>query len=173
MNLKGQVNYMQKRIIKEKFQFELGIIYKSINVLGDDVYCFDIDDHDKSSIYKIFKAFKKLGYQYNSKRKRPYYRPLFIKGVSINQNSKEFWFYNSDFGIERIVNTHDDYWQRESLEHELWRNQPELLTDDITYFVKDKVSNKLPDYVLNYKVSLFERILDRSVYYLEEYCIIP
>jgi len=161
------VIFLINKKFKDRFQFDLGVIYKSINVLGDEVYCFGFADYKHPSPYTLLMIFQKLGYHYNHKHGFLCYSSRLYRGISINQNSKEFWFYTTEFESEKIVNNKGDWTLRDHLENRILKEQPELLNNDVYFFLKDRSSNILPEYIRNYKPSVFERIREWLVEFLE------
>jgi len=158
---------MRMKNFKERFQFDLGVIYKSVNVMGDEVYCFGFADYKHPSPYTLLMIFQKLGYHYNDIHRFSFYTARYFKGVSINQTTKEVWFYKAEFEVEKIVNTHGDWMSVDLLENRILHYQPELLLDDTYFYLKDKSSNILPEYIRNYKPTIFERFREWMVYFVE------
>jgi len=168
---------MKMKTIKKKFQFDLGVIFQPMKILGKTVYCFKFDGYSDKSIYFYTRLFKKLGYHTNRMMKlHPCIYPeatRYYKGISINQDTKEFWFYRKSDDCTKLFNDKYGYdrCNRAFICSKIYDEHPNLLIRedglDFHYYRTDNrycKTNQLPSYLLEYKMSLFEKIKEWLVY---------
>jgi len=170
---------MQMKNIKKKFQFDLGVIFQPMKILGKTIYCFKFsDDYSDKSIYYFTKVFKKLGYHMDKVERIKFgnYPEAirYYKGISINQDTKQFWFYKNNDDCTKLFNDRYgfDRYNRAWIGGKIYDEQPNLLIRDIgldfTYYRTDNrfcKTNELPDYLLQYEMTLFEKIKEWWLYF--------
>jgi len=166
----------KKTTIKDRFQFDLGILFQPTRVINDDIYCFEFDEScHYNSEYFFIKVFKKLGYrtEYDIEKYRYNLRRNF-EGISINQNTKEFWFYAYGSSCRKIV-TNSTNFNMYELSYEcskIYNSNPGLLvkSNSIPYNVyvlneRNVKTYKLPDYIVNYKLPLHQKLKEWWMYF--------
>jgi len=143
--------------IIKRFDFDLNVgRLNSMNVLGSRVYSFKFH---KDRDYLKLKAFKnilrKLGYLITD-----FYDISQVPiGISINTTSKRAWLYVHEGSPSRIIdskysNVFEDMNYHLAKFMQIKEKQPELFKD----FASSKI-NEIPDYVLEYKLTLWDRIV--------------
>jgi len=150
----SDIRKRNNKVIK-RFEFDISVDgFKSVNVLGDKVYCFNLNNVNSQKIKKFIHILKKLKYSIIG-------YPI-GNGVSINTNSKRVWFYNSQYSLSAIIDSpykgidkFEDMRYSLNKYMKIEKEQSELIdTGHIDVNV-----NVIPEYISDYKLTFWQRMV--------------